>query len=108
MRQKAAQVYGLIGGGYCAWIAALRIKGRHGEITAKVREGERELSSVKESLQKYLVYGLGAPKIKYRRDLPVGPLLGEVVENGRGVAVSTRSAMRRNLVSQSLTKASGY
>ncbi|XP_019632013.1 PREDICTED: uncharacterized protein LOC109475692 [Branchiostoma belcheri] len=56
MRQKAAQVYGLIGGGYCAWIAALRIKGRQGEITAKVREGERELSSVKESLQKYLVY----------------------------------------------------
>ncbi|KAI8514671.1 hypothetical protein Bbelb_072620 [Branchiostoma belcheri] len=69
MRQKVGQVYGLIGGGYCAWIAALRIKGRQGEIPAKVREGKRELSSVKESLQKYIVYGTcnGGYQLKYRK-----------------------------------------
>ncbi|XP_019631163.1 PREDICTED: C-type lectin domain family 4 member M-like [Branchiostoma belcheri] len=69
MRKKTGQVYGLIGGGYCAWIAALRIKGREGEIPAKVREGKRELSSVKLSLQEYMVYGTckDGDQLKYRK-----------------------------------------
>ncbi|XP_019631865.1 PREDICTED: CD209 antigen-like [Branchiostoma belcheri] len=57
MRLKVAQIYGLIGGGYCAWITALRIKGRESDIPAKVQEGKRELNDLKESLQKYLDYG---------------------------------------------------
>ncbi|XP_019633711.1 PREDICTED: C-type lectin domain family 4 member M-like isoform X2 [Branchiostoma belcheri] len=69
MRQKAGQVYGLIGGGYCAWIAALRIKGRQDKIPAMVREWKRKLSSVKERLQTYTVYGTceDGYQLKYRK-----------------------------------------
>ncbi|XP_078572315.1 uncharacterized protein LOC144859496 [Branchiostoma floridae x Branchiostoma japonicum] len=57
MPQKVAQVYGLIGGGYNAWIVALRIKGRSSEIAAKVQEGKQKLNSVKQNLEKYVTYG---------------------------------------------------
>ncbi|XP_035689869.1 uncharacterized protein LOC118425151 [Branchiostoma floridae] len=57
MPQKVAQVYGLIGGGYNAWIVALRINGRGREIAAKVQEAKRKLDSVQQNLQKYITYG---------------------------------------------------
>ncbi|XP_019616814.1 PREDICTED: uncharacterized protein LOC109464302 [Branchiostoma belcheri] len=57
MRLKVAQVYGLIGGGYSAWITALCIKGRKGDIQAVVQEGKTKLNDVKQSLQQYVDYG---------------------------------------------------
>ncbi|KAI8498168.1 hypothetical protein Bbelb_241120 [Branchiostoma belcheri] len=57
MRLKVAQVYGLIGGGYCAWATALRIKGRQGDIPAVVQEGKTKLNDVEQSLQPYFDYG---------------------------------------------------
>ncbi|CAH1239028.1 SSC5D [Branchiostoma lanceolatum] len=57
MPKKVSQVYGLVGGGYALWIAALRIKGRTGDIPAKVQEGKRELSSVRKSLEKFVTFG---------------------------------------------------
>ncbi|KAI8485730.1 mannose binding [Branchiostoma belcheri] len=57
IRLKVAQVYGLIGGGYSAWITALRIKGREGDIQAVVQEGKTKLNDVKQSLQQYVDYG---------------------------------------------------
>ncbi|KAI8515662.1 mannose binding, partial [Branchiostoma belcheri] len=57
MRLKVAQVYGLIGGGYSAWITALRIKGRQADIPAVVQEGKTKLNDVKQSLQPYVDYG---------------------------------------------------
>ncbi|XP_035682931.1 plasminogen-like [Branchiostoma floridae] len=54
LNQKAAQIYGLIGGGYAVWITALRIKGRTSDIPAKAEEMERELATVGSSLQKYI------------------------------------------------------
>ncbi|KAI8498172.1 hypothetical protein Bbelb_241160 [Branchiostoma belcheri] len=56
MRLKVAQVYGLIGGGYCAWATALRIKGRQGDIPAVVQEGKTKLNDVEQSLQPYFDY----------------------------------------------------
>eukprot|EP00058_Branchiostoma_floridae_P004417 XP_002589905.1 hypothetical protein BRAFLDRAFT_81967 [Branchiostoma floridae] len=53
MQQKAAQIYGLIGGGYSVWITALRIKGRTSGIPAKAGEMKNELSTVGTSLLKY-------------------------------------------------------
>ncbi|XP_078571557.1 uncharacterized protein LOC144859143 [Branchiostoma floridae x Branchiostoma japonicum] len=57
MPQLVAQVYGLIGGGYTVWTAALRIKGRTNDIPAKVREGQEKLKDVEQSLQNYVTYG---------------------------------------------------
>eukprot|EP00058_Branchiostoma_floridae_P004415 XP_002589903.1 hypothetical protein BRAFLDRAFT_81970 [Branchiostoma floridae] len=67
MQQKAAQVYGLIGGGYAVWITALRIKDRASEIPAKTREMKSELSTVGTSLLKYT-----KPK-NWRADWRCGP-----------------------------------
>ncbi|XP_066288315.1 uncharacterized protein [Branchiostoma lanceolatum] len=51
--KKAAQVYGLIAGGYAVWIAALRIEGRTSEISTKAAEAKRELKTVLSSLPKH-------------------------------------------------------
>eukprot|EP00058_Branchiostoma_floridae_P015303 XP_002600791.1 hypothetical protein BRAFLDRAFT_95077 [Branchiostoma floridae] len=53
MQQKAAQIYGLIGGGYSVWITALRIKGRASDIPAKTEEMKSELNTVGTSLLEY-------------------------------------------------------
>ncbi|XP_078580417.1 uncharacterized protein LOC144864333 isoform X2 [Branchiostoma floridae x Branchiostoma japonicum] len=57
MPQKVTQVYSLVGGGYAVWIAALRIKGRTGEIPAKKNEAVQALNSLAPSLNKYFLYG---------------------------------------------------
>ncbi|XP_019624413.1 PREDICTED: uncharacterized protein LOC109470076 [Branchiostoma belcheri] len=56
MRLKAAQIYGLIGSGYRAWIRALLIKGRDGDILTTVQAGKSKLKDVCQSMKKYVDY----------------------------------------------------
>ncbi|XP_019647882.1 PREDICTED: uncharacterized protein LOC109488149 isoform X2 [Branchiostoma belcheri] len=56
MKQKVAQVYGLFGGGYAVWIAALRIKGITADISHIKEEGEGRLRDLESFLQKYTAW----------------------------------------------------